>query len=134
MWKRVKRQSEEKIEGYRAEKLKCEKRREEIKEENRRNYEKYREGEMGREEFLRAREKLEERKECLKRREMELNELIDRKKETMTRENVSKEELKEYADCKKLTREVLEKYVEGIYVYDDGRVEMKIVNKGIFIV
>lgn len=125
MWKRVKQQSEEKIEGYQAEKMKYEKRRGEIKKENQRNYERYREGEMGRDEFLKAREKLEEKKDYLKKREMELKELIGRESETMMRKNVSTGERKKYEDCKKLTKIVLEKYVEGVYVYDDGSVIMK---------
>ena len=29
-----------------------------------------------------------------------------------------------YLGCENLTREMLEEYVQGIYVYDDGRVEM----------
>ncbi len=94
MWERVKRQSEEKIEGYQAEKKKCEKRREEIKEENRRNYERYREGEMEREEFLKARERLEEEKGRLEAQEQELEKLICGEEKVEMRKNLSREERK----------------------------------------
>ena len=35
------------------------------------------------------------------------------------------EQMLKYLGYEKLTREVLEEYVQGIYVYDDGRVEME---------
>ena len=124
MWERVKRQSEEKIEGYQAEKKKCEKRREEIKEENRRNYERYREGEMGREEFLKARERLEEEKGRLEAQEQELEKLICGEEKAEVRKDVSVEGMEEYLGYRKLTSEMLEKYVDGIYVYDDGGVQV----------
>ena len=126
MWERVKRQREEKIEGYRAEKMKCEKRREEIKEENQRNYERYREGEMGREEFLKAREWLEKEKGKLERQEQEVEELICRENEGVARKNVSVGQMYECLGYGKLTREMLEKCVKVIYVYDDGKVEIKL--------
>ena len=125
MWERVKRQSEEKIEGYQAEKKKCEKRREEIKEENRRNYERYREGEMEREEFLKARERLEEEKGRLEAQEQELEKLICGEEKVEMRKNLSREEREECLGDRKLTRNVLKKYVKGIYVYDDGRVKVE---------
>ena len=125
MWERVKRQSEEKIEGYQAEKKKCEKRREEIKEENRRNYERYREGEMYREEFLKARERLEEEKGRLEAQEQELEKLICGEEKVEMRKNLSREEREECLGDRKLTRNVLKKYVKGIYVYDDGRVKVE---------
>lgn len=125
MRERVKRQSEEKIEGYQAEKMKCEKRREEIKEENRRNYEKYREGEMEREEFLKARERLEEEKKKIEVREQKLEELICGEKEGGTSKNISVEEMQESLGYGNLTREMLRKYVNGIYVYDNGKVVME---------
>lgn len=125
MWERVKWQSEEKIEGYQVEKMKYEKRREEIKKENQRNYERYREGEIGREEFLKARERLEEEKGRLEAQEQELEKLICGEKEGVAKKNVSVEQMQEYLGYGNLTREMLRKYVDGIYVYDDGKVVME---------
>ena len=105
--------------------MKCEKRREEIKEENRRNYERYREGEMRREELLKTRKELEEEKGQLEVREQELEELIYEEEKVGVRKDVSAEEMEECLGYRKLTREMLEKYVDGIYVYDDGGVVME---------
>lgn len=123
MWERTKRQSEEKIEGYQAEKKKCEKRREEIKEENRRNYEKYREGEMGRGTFSDVKKQLEEEKKYLQKRILELQKLVSDEKEILKSKKIGKQSMK----ClvyEKLTQELLEKYIYGIYVYDNGIVKM----------
>ena len=35
------------------------------------------------------------------------------------------EQMMEYLGYEKLAEEMLEKYVDGIYVYDDGRVEVE---------
>lgn len=39
------------------------------------------------------------------------------------KKNVPVEHVPMYLDYEKLTREMLEEYVQGIYVHDDGRVE-----------
>ena len=41
------------------------------------------------------------------------------------RKNLSREEREECLGDRKLTRNVLKKYVKGIYVYDDGRVKVE---------
>ena len=41
------------------------------------------------------------------------------------RQNISLEQMLKYLGYEKLTREMLEEYVQGIYVYDDGRVEVE---------
>ena len=58
-------------------------------------------------------------------RVQELEELINGEKEILMKKNVPVEQMLKYLGYEKLTREMLEEYVQGIYVYDDGRVEVK---------
>ena len=44
---------------------------------------------------------------------------------TANRKNVPVEQMLKYLGYEKPTREMLEEYVQGIYVYDDGRVEVE---------
>lgn len=76
---------------------------------------------MSREEFLSEKKQLEEERERLRRRIQELKELISGEKEILLKKNIPVE----YLGDEKLTDETLEKYVKGIYVYDDGRVEVE---------
>ena len=112
-------------ETYKAENADCEKRQEQIKVQNQQNYEKYHEGQMSREEFLSEKKQLEEEKERLERRKKELEELISGEKEILLKKNIPVEQMMEYLGYEKLTEEMLEKYVDGIYVYDDGKVEVE---------
>ncbi len=112
-------------ETYKAENADCEKRQEQIKAQNQQNYEKYHEGQMSREEFLSEKKQLEEEKERLERRKKELEELISGEKEILLKKNIPVEQMMEFLGYEKLTEEMLEKYVDGIYVYDDGRVKIK---------
>lgn len=112
-------------ETYKAENADCEKRQEQIKAQNQQNYEKYHEGQMSREEFLSEKKQLEEEKERLERRKKELEELISGEKEILLKKNIPVEQMMEFLGYEKLTEEMLEKYVEGIYVYDDGKVEVE---------
>ena len=66
---------------------------------------------------------LEEERERLQKRVQELDELINDEKEILMKKNVPVEQMLMYLGYEKLTREMLEEYVQGIYVYDDGRVE-----------
>ena len=66
---------------------------------------------------------LEEERERLQKRVQELEELINGEKEILMKKNVPVEQMLMYLGYEKLTREMLEEYVQGIYVYDDGRVE-----------
>ena len=66
---------------------------------------------------------LEEERERLQKRVQELDELINNEKEILMKKNVPVEQMLKYLGYEKLTREMLEEYVQGIYVYDDGRVE-----------
>ena len=112
-------------ETYKAENADCEKRQEQIKVQNQQNYEKYHEGQMSREEFLSEKKQLEEEKERLERRKKELEELISGEKEILLKKNIPVEQMMEFLGYEKLTEEMLEKYVDGIYVYDDGKVEVE---------
>lgn len=58
-------------------------------------------------------------------RRQELEELISGEKEILLKKNIPVEQMMEYLGYEKLTEEMLEKYVNGIYVYDDGRVEVE---------
>ena len=80
---------------------------------------------MSREEFLSEKKQLEEERERLRRRIQELKELISGEKEILLKKNISEEQMMEYLGYEKLTEEMLEKYVKGIYVHDDGRVEVE---------
>lgn len=46
-------------------------------------------------------------------------------KEILMKKNVSVEQMLKYLGYEKMTREMLEEYVQGIYVYDGGRVEVE---------
>ena len=75
--------------------------------------------------FLSEKKQLEEERERLQRRIQELEELISGEKEILLKKNIPVEQMMEYLGYEKLTREMLEEYVQGIYLYDDGRVEVE---------
>ena len=89
------------------------------------NYEKYHEGQMNQKQFMEEKMQLEEERERLQKRVQELGELINGEKEILMKKNVPVEQMLMYLGYEKLTREMLEEYVQGIYVYDDGRVEVE---------
>ena len=72
-----------------------------------------------------VKKQLEEERERLQKRVQELEELINGEKEILMKKNVPVEQMLKYLGYEKLTREMLEEYVSGIYVYDDGRVEVE---------
>ena len=80
---------------------------------------------MNQKQFMEARMQLEEERERLQKRVQELEELINGEKEILMKKNVPVEQMLKYLGYENLTREMLEEYVLGIYVYDDGRVEME---------
>ena len=125
MQQSMRKQHEDNIEAYKVESTDCGRRQEQIKAQNQQNYEKYHEGQMSREEFLSEKKQLEEERERLQRRIQELEELISGEKEILLKKNIPVEQMMEYLGYEKLTEEMLEKYVDGIYVYDDGRVEVE---------
>ena len=103
----------------------CENVQEQIKIQNRQNYEKYHEGLMDQKQFMEVKMQLEEERERLQKRVQELEELINGEKEILMKKNVPVEQMLKYLGYEKPTREMLEEYVQGIYVYDDGRVEVE---------
>lgn len=125
MQQSMREQHEGNIQAYKLESQECEKRQEEIRIQNRRNYEKYHEGQMEQKQFMEAKKQLEEERERLQRRIQELDELINGEKEILMKKNIPVEQMLKYLGYEKLTREMLEEYVQGIYVYDDGRVEVE---------
>ena len=110
MQQSMRKQHEDSIEAYKTESADCEKRQEQIKIQN---------------QFMEAKMQLEEEKERLQKRAQELAELINAEKDILMKKNVPVEQMLKYLGYEKLTREMLEEYVSGIYVYDDGRVEVE---------
>ena len=63
MQQSMRKQHEDSIEVYKMESADCEKRQEQIKIQNRQNYEKYHEGQMNQKQFIEAKKQLEEKRE-----------------------------------------------------------------------
>lgn len=61
----------------------------------------------------------------MQKRIQELEALVRNEEEILLKKNIPVEQMMEYLGYEKLTREMLEEYVEGIFVYDDGRVEVR---------
>lgn len=80
---------------------------------------------MNQNQFMEAKKQLEEERERLQKRVQELEELINGEKEILMKKNVPVEQMLKYLGYEKMTREMLEEYVQEIYVYDDGRVEVE---------
>ena len=81
---------------------------------------------MNQKQFVEAKKQLEEERERLQKRVQELEELINSEKEILMKKNVPVEQMLKYLGYETLTREMLEEYVQGIYVYDDGRAEREV--------
>ena len=64
-------------------------------------------------------------KEQLQKRIRELEALVRTEEDILLKKNIPVEQMMEYLGYEKLTREMLEEYVEGVYVYDDGRIEIR---------
>ena len=74
---------------------------------------------------MEVKKQLEEERERLQKRVQELEELINGEKEILMKKNDLVEQMLKYLGYEKMTREMLEEYVQEIYVYDDGRVEVE---------
>lgn len=61
----------------------------------------------------------------MQKRIQELEAFVRNEEEILLKKNIPVEQMMEYLGYEKLTREMLEEYVEGIFVYDDGRVEVR---------
>ena len=113
------------IRAYQSEITYCEEKQEKLKRQHRQNYEKFHEGELDQKQFQDARGQIELEKEQLQKRIQELEVLVRNEEEILLKKNIPVEQMMEYLGYEKLTREMLEEYVEGVYVYDDGRIEIK---------
>lgn len=113
------------IRTYQSEITDCKEKQEQIKRQHRQNYEKFHEGELDQKQFRDARGQIELAKEQLQKRIQELEALVRTEEEILLKKNIPVEQLMKYLGYEKLTREMLEEYVEGVYVHDDGRIEMK---------
>ena len=80
---------------------------------------------MNQKQFIEVKKQMEEERVRLQKRVEELEKLINGEKEILMKKNVPVEQMLKYLGYEKLTREMLEEYVQGIYVYDDGRVEVE---------
>lgn len=112
------------IRTYQCEITDCEEKQEQLKKQQLRNYERYHEGKLDQKQFRDARAQIKLEQEQLYNRMQELEELAGTEKEFLTKKNLPVERLLEDLGYVKLTREMLEKYVESIFVYDDGRIEI----------
>ena len=88
MQQSMRKQHTDSIEAYELESTDCEKRQEQIKLQNRQNYEKYHEGQMNQKQFMEAKKQLEEERERLQKRVQELEELINGEKEILMKKNI----------------------------------------------
>ena len=61
----------------------------------------------------------------MQKRIQELEALVRNEEEILLKKNIPVEQMMEYLGYEKLTREMMEEYVEGVYVYDDGRIESR---------
>ena len=113
------------IRAYQSEISDCEEKQEQLKRQHRQNYEKYYEGELDQKQFQDARGQIELEKEQLQKRIQELEALVSAEEEILLKKNIPVEQMMEYLGYEKLTREMMEEYVEGVYVHDDGRVEIR---------
>ena len=89
MQQSMRKQHTDSIEAYELESTDCEKRQEQIKLQNRQNYEKYHEGQMNQKQFMEAKKQLEEERERLQKRIQELEELINGEKEILMKKECS---------------------------------------------
>ena len=120
----VKKQHQDSLKEYQEERRNCEKRQEQMKQQNLKNYESYRNGDLTREQFTRKKKKLDKEKGALQKQIQELEEQI-RKEGEILQKSIPVEKMTEFIGCEELTADMLEEYVEEVFVYDNGRVEVK---------
>lgn len=121
-------QHRELIKKYENEIRDCEKQLEESKIQHSRNYEKYHEGEMSREIFLEKKKEIEKRKKNLQKRIQELKSLIGKEEEVLLKMNIPVDQMAELMGYEQLTRVMVKEYLEAVYIYDDGKIEVSYVN------
>ena len=97
---------------------------EQIKTQNLQRYEEYRNGKITRDQFASAKTQLEKEKQNLQKRIQEVENLIVDEKEILLKKHIPVDQMIEFMGFEKLTPEMLQKYVKGIYIHDDGSIEM----------
>ena len=115
---------QQQIQTYQYDIAACKEMQERLKKQHLQNYESYHEGELDQKQFQNAREQIELEKDKLQKQIQELEALIKSERKKMRKKNIPVEQMIEYLGYGKLTREMLEKYVEEVYVHDDGRIEI----------
>ena len=98
---------------------------EQLKQQHRKNYEKYHDGEWNQKQFQETREQMELFGQQLQKRVQELRKMISEEEEILMKKNIPLDQMMKYLGYEKLTREMLEEYVEGVYVHDEGRIEVR---------
>ena len=56
---------------------------------------------------------------------LELKKMVSEEEEILMEKNIPVDQMMQYLGYEKLTREMLEEYVEGVYVHDEGRIEVR---------
>lgn len=87
--------------------------------------EKYHEGLISREEFVRLKEEIANRLEKINEQYDEINALIEKEKEFLSNKHVMDPQLMDYLGLETLSREVVERYVGAVRVYDSGKIEIQ---------
>ena len=113
------------IRTYQGEITDCKEKQAQLKRQHLQNYEEFHEGKLDQKQFQDARGQIELAKEQLQKRIQELEALVRNEEEVLLKKNIPVEQMVEYLGYEKLAREMLEEYVEGVYVHDDGRMETK---------
>lgn len=124
MQEQMKAEQETEIEKCNSDIQRLERKLEDMKGENSRNYEKYHEGILSKEEFLNARKELEHEREQVQEAIHETKRQIAEKQEMLEKQYMPVDELMKFQGYDKIDREMLEKNLEVVYVHDDGRVEI----------
>lgn len=121
----MRQQHQNQIQAYQNEITDCEKKQEQLKQQHRQNYEKYHDGEWNQKQFQEAREQMELSGQQLQKRVQKLRKMISEEEEILMKKNIPVDQMMKYLGYEKLTREMLEEYVEGVYVHDEGRIEVR---------
>ena len=120
----VRQKYRQQIQTYQYDIAACKEMQEQLKKQRLQNYESYHEGELDQKQFQYAREQIELEKDKLQKQIQKLEALMKAEEKKLHKKNIPVEQMIEYLGYEKLTREMLEKYVEEVYVHDDGRIEI----------
>lgn len=125
MEEKIRAQRKERIHSYESQIQEYDICLQELKQKHSNNFERYHEGELTKEGFLKAKAQMEEEKERIAERKAELYLWIRNEEDALKKKNIPVEQMLQELGYEVLTRELVEKYVAGIFVYDDGRIEIE---------